>query len=604
MSEENREAGGRQAETVVAKDGAPIAYWRRGGGPPLRLVHGAAADHSRWRPVLPAFEERFTVYTIDRRGRGGSGDAGDYAMEREFEDVATVVDSIGEPANLLGHSYGALCALEAALLTRNVRKSVLYEPPMNVTGEGIYPPEVVDRLEAMLDAGDRDGVVATTMREVAGLSPEVVEYMRSLPAWQTRVAAAHTIPRELRASEAYRFDPERFGDLGVPTLLLLGGDSPATFREAEKAVDETLPDSRIVVMPEQGHGAMDTGTDLFTTEVLRILTTDMQQWVPPSPQREKERSTRTMTTLQFATTNLATGPRLHYAEQGDQTGEAIIFLHGYSDSWYSFSRVLPLLSPEYHAFALTERGHGDSDKPECCYTLDDFAADVDAFMDAVGIERATLVGHSGGTLIAPRVALRYPHRVSRLVLIGSAIMGANNEAMVGLGEEVRALEDPVPPEFAREFQESTIHHPVPEEFLSTAVSESLKLPARVWRDYMEGVILAGGHPAQLGEINAPTLILWGDQDAFYPARRTREARGGDPRCRVGGVSPDRPRGALGAAGAGRPGSGGVHERDASRLAFCHRSSSRARSYRLAPSAVAVWIVDGLLRMLGKETNHG
>src|SRR5688572_4752201 len=100
--------------------------------------------------------------------------------------------------------------------------------------------------------------------------------------------------------------------------------------------------------------------------------------------------------IEFATTLLlSTGVRLHYAERGDREGEAIIFLHGYSDSWFSFSRVLPLLSPSYHAIALTQRGHGDSDKPECCYTVDDFAADVDAFMDAVGIERATVVGHSG-----------------------------------------------------------------------------------------------------------------------------------------------------------------------------------------------------------------
>src|SRR5919107_1114942 len=219
--------------------------------------------------------------------------------------------------------------------------------------------------------------------------------------------------------------------------------------------------------------------------------------------------------VQFATTQLATGLQLHYAERGNREGEAIIFLHGYSDSWFSFSGVLPLLSPEYHAFALTERGHGDSDKLECCYTLDDFAADVDAFMDAVGIEEATLVGHSGGAIIAPRVALNYPHRVSRLVLIGAATIaataGANNEAMLGLAEEVRALEDPVPTEFAREFQESTIHRPIPEEFLSTAVSESLKLSAHVWHDYMERIILAGGHAVQLREINVPTLLLWGKQ---------------------------------------------------------------------------------------------
>jgi pimeloyl-ACP methyl ester carboxylesterase len=259
-------------ETVTSKDGTPIACWRSGEGPPLVLVHGTAADHGRWRPVLPAFEERFTVCTVDRRGRGGSGDSEDYALEREFEDVAAVVDSLGESVNLLGHSYGALCALEAALLASNVRLLVLYDPGVEVAGQEIYPHEVIERLEVLLGAGDRDGVVATTMREVAGLPPETVEYMRSQPVWQARVDAAHTIPRELRAVKAYSLDPERFRDLRVPTLLLSGGDSPAALRKAAEAVDEVLPDSRIVVMPGQGHAAMDTGTDLFTTEVLHFLT--------------------------------------------------------------------------------------------------------------------------------------------------------------------------------------------------------------------------------------------------------------------------------------------------------------------------------------------
>jgi pimeloyl-ACP methyl ester carboxylesterase len=258
-------------ESVTSLDGTPIAYWRSGDGPPLMLVHGTAADHSRWPPVLPAFEQHFTVYVIDRRGRGGSGDSDDYTIEREFEDVAVVVDSIGEPVCLLGHSYGALCALEAALLTRNVRNLVLYEPPIDVTDEKINPPGVVDRLEALLEAGDRDEVVATMLREVAGVPPGAMEYMQSLPAWQARVAAAHTIPRELRAQEAYRFDPERFRDLRVPTLLLIGGESPPTFEEAEKAVAQALPNARIVVMAGQSHVAMDTATDLFTTEVLQFL---------------------------------------------------------------------------------------------------------------------------------------------------------------------------------------------------------------------------------------------------------------------------------------------------------------------------------------------
>jgi pimeloyl-ACP methyl ester carboxylesterase len=220
--------------------------------------------------------------------------------------------------------------------------------------------------------------------------------------------------------------------------------------------------------------------------------------------------------IEFATTPLlSTGVRLHYAERGDRAGEAIVFLPGYSDSWFSFSGVLPLLSPEYHSFALTVRGHGDSDKPECCYTLDDFAADVDAFMDAVGIAEATLVGSSGGSFIARRVALDYPHRVSRLVLNPSGVSLRDNEAVMGLGEEMLALEDPISPEFVREWQEVNVYNPVPDEFFATAVSESLKLPARVWRDYWEGVVLTPDHAARLGEIAVPTLIMWGEQDAIF-----------------------------------------------------------------------------------------
>jgi non-heme chloroperoxidase len=229
--------------------------------------------------------------------------------------------------------------------------------------------------------------------------------------------------------------------------------------------------------------------------------------------------------VHFATVSLSTGVTLHYAERGDRKGEAIVFLHAYVDSWFSFSRVLPLLSSSYHAFAPDERGHGDSDKPECCYTVDDFSADVDAFMDEVGIEEATLVGDSSGGMIAQRVALEYPHRVSRLVQMGSPTTLLNNEAVMEAGEEKRALEDPISPEFVREFQESTFHHPVPEEFLAGLLSETLKAPARVWRGYMEGVVLTVDDTTRLGEIDAPTLILWGERDAFLP-REEQEWRAG------------------------------------------------------------------------------
>jgi pimeloyl-ACP methyl ester carboxylesterase len=247
--QQNKETREGQAQTVNSKDGTPIAYWRSGQGPPFVLVHGTSADHSRWKPILPAFKEHFSVYAVDRRGRGDSGDAEDYSIEREFEDIAAVVDSIGEPTILLGHSYGALCTLEAALLTRNVRKLVLYEPGINVTGEQIYPPGFIDRLHALLEAGDRDAVISTMFRDLVGMSQEEVEYLRSLPAWQERVKAAHTVPRELRADEHYHFVFERFRGLSTPTLALEGSDSPAFLKAADKAVDEALPNCRIVVIP-------------------------------------------------------------------------------------------------------------------------------------------------------------------------------------------------------------------------------------------------------------------------------------------------------------------------------------------------------------------
>jgi non-heme chloroperoxidase len=140
-------------------------------------------------------------------------------------------------------------------------------------------------------------------------------------------------------------------------------------------------------------------------------------------------------------------------------------------------------------------------------------------MEAVGIEEATLVGASTGALFAQRVALSHPPRVSRLVLVG-AQRPANeaNEVVLGLQEEVRALEDPVPPEFVRAFQEGTIHYPVPREFLDTVVSESSKLPARVWRDYWEGAVLSidQDYVLPLREIDVPTLMLWGERDPLFP----------------------------------------------------------------------------------------
>ena len=189
---------------VVSRDGTRIAYWTSGEGPPLVVVHGTPADHTRWRPLLPYLEPHVTVHAMDRRGRGASGDAPAYDLAREYEDVTAVVDAVaaasGARVDLYGHSHGGIVAFGAATLTSKVRKLVLYEG-WPVPDPDVYalPPGLEDRMEALLAAGDRDAVVETLFRELELMSDEDMNAFKAAPSWRGRVAAAHTITREVRA---------------------------------------------------------------------------------------------------------------------------------------------------------------------------------------------------------------------------------------------------------------------------------------------------------------------------------------------------------------------------------------------------------------------
>lgn len=263
-------------DTIVSTDGTQIAYECRGAGPPLILVHGAIADSTRWKLIQPGLENDFTVYAIDRRGHGSSGDQQEYQLGQEFADVAAVVDAAaeqtGESACVLGHSFGALCALEAMLLTHNISRLILYEPAtLAFQGNSLQPDGILEQLEGLLNSGDRENLLKTFLLEVVKMPPEEFEYYRSLPPWPARVAVAHTLPRELRALENYQFDPGRFNNLQVPTLLLLGGDSPPETKAAVQAVQAALPDSHIVVLPGQQHVAMDTAPEMFVNRIREFL---------------------------------------------------------------------------------------------------------------------------------------------------------------------------------------------------------------------------------------------------------------------------------------------------------------------------------------------
>jgi non-heme chloroperoxidase len=234
--------------------------------------------------------------------------------------------------------------------------------------------------------------------------------------------------------------------------------------------------------------------------------------------------------LRFATTRLATGPQVHYAEQGDPGGEPIVFIHPHADSWFSFSRVLALLPARDHAYALDQRGHGDSERPACCYAIDDFAADIVAFLDGVEVERATLVGHSASGFIARRVAQTHPDRVARLVLINCAVT-LPTQVRQEMQAAVQALQDPLPVAFVRALHASVAHLPLPEPVFERLVAQSLKAPARIWQAGLEG-LLAFDDAAELGRIAAPTLLLWGERDGLFSREEQERLAAAIPGARL------------------------------------------------------------------------
>jgi pimeloyl-ACP methyl ester carboxylesterase/tetratricopeptide (TPR) repeat protein len=210
---------------------------------------------------------------------------------------------------------------------------------------------------------------------------------------------------------------------------------------------------------------------------------------------------------------LKTGVELQLAEVGPPNGDPVLFLHGFTDSWFSYSRVMEALPARVRTIVPSQRGHGDSERPACCYRVTDFVDDAVALLDALGLPRATVVGHSMGSFIAQRIAIDHPERVNRLVLVGSGAT-TRSKAVTEFNDVVQQLKDPVDSAFVRDFQVSTAFKPLPPAFLARAVGESMKVPARVWRDVLGGLIV-GDAKSELGRIHAPTLVVWGERDALW-----------------------------------------------------------------------------------------
>ncbi|HEU4721712.1 MAG TPA: alpha/beta hydrolase [Gemmatimonadaceae bacterium] len=218
-----------------------------------------------------------------------------------------------------------------------------------------------------------------------------------------------------------------------------------------------------------------------------------------------------------AKVGLETRVSLAYVDSGPRSRDALVLLPGLSDSWRSYELVLPHLPATFRTIAVSQRGHGDSDKPESGYTVRDFAADLYALLAALEVERAVIAAHSSASIVARRFAIDHREKVVGLVLEGSFL--ELGEGAAQFQARLVALEDPVPREFARDLASATFVRPVATAFIEAMIEENLKAPARVWRQTFAS-LLDYDDAAEIAGLDVSTLVIWGDEDAIIDRTAT------------------------------------------------------------------------------------
>ena len=249
------------AQKIASADRTPIAYERVGDGPPLIIVGGAWNTRRSGTELAERLADDFTVYTYDRRGRGDSGDAQPYSVEREVEDLEAVIAAAGGSAVLFGHSSGGALALETTARSVTVSKLAMYEPPYIV--DHSRPPlaeDYIAHLEDLVAAGRRREVVSYFMTEAVGMPAEMAQQLANSPMAESMEPVAHTVAYDgrvmLRGSMNGGPLPSGWRDsVTVPTLVMDGGNSPAWLHSAARALVALLPDVCYRTLEGQDHAA-------------------------------------------------------------------------------------------------------------------------------------------------------------------------------------------------------------------------------------------------------------------------------------------------------------------------------------------------------------
>lgn len=240
-------------EYVTSKDGTTIAFDRLGEGRPVILVSGGSVDRSSNATEAELLAGRFEVFNYDRRGRGPSGDTPPYAVEREVEDLAAVIDAAGGSAFMYGTSSGAALVLEAAASGLPIGKLALWEPPYILDPSLRPPADTAKTFADLVSAGRRGDAVEHFMAKVVGMPAEFVAQARSQPWWAATEALAHTLAYDATIMGDYSLPADRAKLVDAPTLVMVGGASFPFFHQTAEALAKALPNGRVRTLEGQTH---------------------------------------------------------------------------------------------------------------------------------------------------------------------------------------------------------------------------------------------------------------------------------------------------------------------------------------------------------------
>jgi pimeloyl-ACP methyl ester carboxylesterase len=255
--------------SVESADGTRVGCELLGEGPPLLVVHGSIADRRRFGAVRDGLAARFRVHLMDRRGRGLSAQEGpgEYALEREAEDIRALVSAIGDGVLVLAHSYGGTCSLEAAVEAPGIARMLVYEPAFAPAGDPVFPHAPLAEVVTALERGDRETAVLMFYKHALALDDAAIAQVRVSPLWQLRLEAADTLGREAQAANAYELSAERLARIEAPVRFLLGTETAPALQRSTRAAHQALPGSELVELPGEAHNAMDTHPEAFVAQV-------------------------------------------------------------------------------------------------------------------------------------------------------------------------------------------------------------------------------------------------------------------------------------------------------------------------------------------------